>query len=205
MNMDMGDTSMDMSGHDHHNASTDTPMTVAMPSIFISTTTVTLFFNEWTTNSPVTYFLTLFLLFTLAVLNRFLSAWQFQARLSTPSTPTIPILAPPRSRRTRARIPKARLSPLPLYMQVDKEEEDTESGHGDHYLHLRIPEIHTEDEHARLVAEDEVQRTDLWRRVRDALSIVTPNRWTPNAPWSMRVDGGRAMVEGLRAFIGYIL
>ncbi|KAL3458271.1 Ctr copper transporter family-domain-containing protein [Aspergillus heterothallicus] len=44
----------------------------------------------------------------------------------------------------------------------------------------------------------------LWSRVRNTFSFILPN-WTASAPWRLKQDGSRAILEGVRAFIGYIL
>ncbi|KAL3469569.1 Ctr copper transporter family-domain-containing protein [Aspergillus californicus] len=190
MDMDMSNTS----SHEHNNISHTTPntnMNMNMPAIFTSSTKVTLFFKAWTTTSPAAYILTLLLLFALAFLNRFLAALRFQLQSShPPETPSIPILAAPRRRRA---IPKARLSPLPQYMQLnrDSECESAQSlfrpGGPDEYLD-----------------SDRSEKPHAPRRLRRFLTAVIP-QWTPSAPWSLRGDGGRGLLEGVRAFIGYIL
>ncbi|KAL2823813.1 hypothetical protein BDW59DRAFT_162974 [Aspergillus cavernicola] len=161
-----------------------------MPSTFTSSTTITLFFSAWTTTSTTTYLLTLLLLFALAFLNRFLAALRFQLQHSPlHTTPGVSILAPPRSRRYRT-TPKARRSPLPLYIQVDKDEEGENPPHCNEEVSGLVsarPEHHC-----------------IWVRVKNYLAAMFP-KWTPSGPWSWRGDGGRALLEGMRAFIGYLL
>ncbi|KAL4905485.1 Ctr copper transporter [Aspergillus multicolor] len=193
--MDM-DMNLDMD-HVHNQKGHDMPM--SMPAIFVSSTDVTLFFSAWTTASTFTYLLTLFALFTLAFLNRFLAALRFQLNLdhSEPPTFAIPIRAPPRSRRRTRTIPKARLSPLPRYLEVNSEEEETDNGH------FARSDYEDQARHG-LVSDEDKSRPSVALRVRECLASILP-KWTPKAPWSWRGDGGRALLEGVRAFIGYIL
>ncbi|KAL5342119.1 Ctr copper transporter [Aspergillus crustosus] len=179
-----------------HHAITNTTQSMTMSSVFSCSTRVTLFFSAWTTTSPTTYLLTLFVLFALAFLNCFLAVCQHQSRMSNsiPSTVNgVPILAPLQSSRSRMKIPEARLSPLPLYMQVDSHEGDEE-------------EHHTIQNHEKEIipVSDRAWHMNLWTRIADLMPPAIP-AWTPNAPWSLRSDGGRALVEGSRAFVGYIL
>ncbi|KAL4924998.1 putative copper transporter crmD [Aspergillus undulatus] len=169
-----------------------------MPMTFTSSTTVTLFFETWTTATPWAYTLTLFVLFTLAFINRFLAALRFQIEHSHStsrhhSSDHVPILAPPCARRG---VPKARLSPLPRYIQVD--EAETEEG--------ELQPSGT-SELSGLVSEQK-ERPRAYNRAWRRLMRLFPEwlwPWTPEAPFSLRRDGARACLEGVRAFVGYIL
>ncbi|OJJ07573.1 hypothetical protein ASPVEDRAFT_88813 [Aspergillus versicolor CBS 583.65] len=161
----------------------DVNMDMSMPATFTSSTTVTLFFSAWTTTSIPAYIFTLLFLFALAFFNRFLAALRFQLE-SHPSTFSVSILPAPRPRRRT--IPKARLSPLPRYTAINDAEE-----------HFQIPE-----EHSGLVSENKPQ-SHTCRRIQNYFLERLP-QWTPSSPWSWR-DGGLALLEGARAFIGYIL
>jgi hypothetical protein len=220
-NMDM-DTA-DSGGHNHHDhhqpqahdANSHT-MEMTMSSTFTTSTTMTLFFSSWTTSSPFTYTATLLFLFLLAFLNRFLAALRFQlesadARLSEQFT-SIPIIAPPKSRRRGlgVRIPKARLSPLPVYMRVDNDrdkdrdcEEAIDSEEEVRLAH-HVPPLGESEEEKFGTQSTPTSRSLIWSRVRSVFSELIPS-WNASAPWSMRQDGSRAMLEGVRAFIGYIL
>ncbi|KAL4912922.1 Ctr copper transporter [Aspergillus aurantiobrunneus] len=169
--------------HNHAN------MTMPMPMTFSTSTKVTLFFSTWTTTSSLLYTLTLLVLFFLAFLSRFLAALRFQLDHSLLAPPVVPNLAPARARRA---IPKARLSPLPRYIQVDEDE----VGEG----HLQPCEP---DERGRL-GPDKQAYPAFHTRVWTCLVTFLPN-WTANAQWSWRGDGGRALLEGVRAFTGYSL
>lgn len=162
-----------------------TDMNMDMPAIFTNSTTVTLFFSAWTTTSVPAYIFTLVFLFALAFLNRFLAALRFQLEHHQ-STASISILPPPQS--CRRTIPEARLSPLPRYTAIDDTEQEE---------HSQIP-----DERNGLVPDNKSQ-TRSWHRIRNYLFTLLP-QWTPNSPWSWR-DGSLALLEGVRAFIGYLL
>lgn len=162
----------------------DMDMDMNMPATFTNSTTVTLFFSAWTTTSVPSYIFTLLFLFALAFLNRFLAALRFQLE-NHQSAASVSILPAPRSRR-RA-IPKARLSPLPRYTAINDAEEE----------HFQIPE-----ERSGLV-QDNITQSRSCCRIHNYFLEILP-QWTPSSPWSWR-DGGLALLEGVRAFIGYIL
>ncbi|BCS28123.1 putative copper transporter crmD [Aspergillus puulaauensis] len=153
-----------------------------MPATFSNSTKVTLFFSAWTTTSVPAYIFTLLFLFALAFLNRFLAALRFQLEYHQSAT-SISILPPPQFRRRT--IPKARLSPLPQYTAIHNAEEE----------HFQTPESST------LAPDDEKQFRCC--RMWNYLFTLLP-QWTPSSPWSWR-DGSLALLEGVRAFIGYIL
>ncbi|KAL4784984.1 Ctr copper transporter family-domain-containing protein [Aspergillus varians] len=189
------DTSkMDMSHSSTHpdpDQATNMDMDMAMAATFTSSTKVTLFFSSWTTTSPLSYTFTLLFLFALAFFNRFLAAMRFQLEHNQSPPPEIPTLTLPRTRHRHA-IPKARQSPLPPYMQIDQEEIVEER--------FQSPD---NEERSGLV-QDRAERPGAGQRIRNCLVALLP-RWTPKAPWSWCGDGGWAVLEGVRAFIGYIL
>ncbi|KAJ0417297.1 Ctr copper transporter [Aspergillus carlsbadensis] len=188
-------------------------MQMTMSSTFTASTTITLFFSSWTTTSPSTYTATLLLLFLLAFLNRFLAALRFQADTrAAERSGSIPILAPPKSRRRMGlggRITKARLSPLPVYTRVendrerDRDCEEAINSEEEVRLALHVPSL-GECEEEKFGTGSSLSRISIWCRVRSVFTAVTPS-WKSSAPWSLRQDGSRAMLEGVRAFIGYIL
>jgi hypothetical protein len=222
MDMDMG--LADSGGHNHHDHHETQPhdansqtMEMTMSSTFTTSTTLSLFFSSWTTTSAFSYTATLLFLFLLAFLNRLLTALRFQlesadARSSEHST-SIPILAPPKSRRRGlgVRIPKARLSPLPVYMRVDNDRdkdrdcEEAIDSDEEVRLALHVPSL-GESEYEKFGAGSltPTLRISIWSRIRSVIAAVVPS-WKASAPWSLRQDGSRAMLEGVRAFIGYIL
>ncbi|KAL4744489.1 Ctr copper transporter [Aspergillus terricola var. indicus] len=200
-------------GHEDHSTSSGN-MEMGMPTIFTSTTHVTLFFSSWTTTSTTTYLLFLLGLFLLTFLNRFLAALRAQlyAPTSSSSGLSVPVLGRPYARRRRPvnAISKARLSPLPLYIQIDRDEtEDTHpysfpSSHGS--KEEKDEDDDNELEGASRLFPDKAKHTISSRcaRLRGKLSKLLPH-WVPMTPWSWRVDGSRGLLEVLRAFIGYLL
>ncbi|KAL4948769.1 Ctr copper transporter [Aspergillus filifer] len=166
------------------------------PMTFDSSIKVTLFFESWTTASVWAYLLALFLLFTLAFFNRFLDALRFQLEHSAQSTDHITVLVPPK----RKHVSKARLSPHPRYIQIDDDEIESETRRQDESDHGSI-----NDERGRLVPEARrKQISTVYSYPLRRLSSHLPT-WTPNAPWDWRRDGSRALLEGVRALIAYIL
>ncbi|KAL5049320.1 Ctr copper transporter [Aspergillus fruticulosus] len=211
-------------GHDDQSSSSkNMEMGMEMSTIFTSTTRVTLFFSSWTTASTTSYLLFLFGVFLLTFLNRFLAA--LRAQLYTPSQPlssssalSVPVLGPPRARRRRPAtgVSKARLSPLPLYIQIDRDEAEdphpypfpSSHGCGEEEKEGENEEDHGNDiEGASRLCFDKTKPTTIgsrWTRLQEKLSRFLPH-WALTTPWSWRVDGGRGLLEVLRAFIGYIL
>ncbi|KAL2859519.1 Ctr copper transporter [Aspergillus pseudodeflectus] len=220
MNMDIGTASGSLSHHDHHEAHDSNTNTMEMPmsSTFRASTTITLFFSSWTTTSPFTYTATLIFLFLLAFLNRFLTALRFQLESadarSTEYSTSIPILEPPKSRRRGlgVRIPKARLSPLPVYMRVendrdkDRDCEEAIDSEEEVRLALHVPSLGENEEEEKSGSGARTTRIPAWSRIQGFFPSVIPTwKWKESAPWSPRQDGSRAMLEGVRAFMGYIL
>ncbi|PLB51535.1 hypothetical protein P170DRAFT_422544 [Aspergillus steynii IBT 23096] len=201
-NMNMN---MDMDMHHHHQpsttahaSSTTTPnahhessmsMEMSMPTVFTATTQVTILFTGWTTNSVPSYVLTLLVLFVLAILNRFLTAWKSQLERSWnlnqqgQGPKTVTLSAVPR--RTGSRIAKERLSPLPRYMRIDEE------SHTDH--HCGHDDNDTGDNGS----------ASLLGRLRKYTPAV--ERWQASRKWSVRRDGLFSVLECVKAGIGYFL
>ncbi|KAL5001702.1 Ctr copper transporter [Aspergillus recurvatus] len=200
----------DMGNHGYHDHATNTDgdamAMMTMPAVFTTSTTITLFFSSWKTSSSFTYILTLLFLFALAFLNRFLAALRFQLEYahSRSTESSILILAPPRPRQRGVglQIPKARLSPLPMYMRVESDkdcEEVVSEG-----TFLRPCSSISRDPEEAPFGTGSTERSPLWTRIRRGLRPILPS-WAPSAPWSLRQDGSRAALEGVRAFTGYIL
>lgn len=180
-------------------------------TIFTSSTQVTLFFSSWTTTSITTYLLLLLGLFMLALLNRFLATLRVQLYTASQPLSSSSVLRA-RRRRPATRTSKARVSPLPLYIQIDRGE-DTHPGpvpptpHGCKVEEEEEEGYNNNIEEASRPCLDKAEHTTIcnrWTRLRDKLAKFLPH-WTPRAPWSWRVDSGRGLLEGVRAFIGYLL
>lgn len=175
--------------HDHlsatnpaQNGTAGTGMAMTMMSTFSTSTQVTLFFSDWTTDTPAKYFGTLVFLFVVTLFNRFLGAWRSQlghkwANDSAEARREAELHR--RYKRNGAKVEHqshsmsvefdevAPLSPPPPGM-------DVENGgkHG--------------------------SKTPGWM-------AVFGGRWQAGNPWRFNIDCPRALLEGLRALIGYLL
>lgn len=162
-----------------------------MPAVFTTGTHITLFFNSWRTSSLTSYLLALFLLFVLALFNRFLGVLKFQldAKIQTPLAPVVPNIGPPPASRRYPFIPKDHASPLPRYVKNHNAHDD------DHFPPAPVS-------HAQSVEWNEFAKpqgpTARFLRV---LSGV----WTTREPWNWRRRSLRSLLEGTRALIGYML
>lgn len=153
-----------------------------MASTFSINTRVTLFFTEWTTTTPATYVLTIFFLFFLGMLNRFLGAVKSQLEMRWKATPTD-------EDRIRATVTGTGHAGVPR-------------GHFRKWSQaLGSPHLaadHAEEieplSPAPIPTDDEKRPSNRHKRF-----------WVPSAPWSIKKDGVRAFLEFIRALIGYIL
>ncbi|KAF2179500.1 hypothetical protein K469DRAFT_595946 [Zopfia rhizophila CBS 207.26] len=137
-----------------------------MSSTFSINTRVTLFFTEWTTTTPITYVLTIFFLFFLGLLNRFLGALKSQLeRAFNKSRNTNNTLG-----LDDADSEAEPLSPMP-YGQP--------SASAGHEEGMAVEKTKHQPERKRF--------------------------WIASAPWHIKHDGLRALLEFVRALIGYIL
>lgn len=163
-----------------------------MPTVFSSSTEITILFTGWTTSTTTQYIFTLTFLFLLAIFNRFLGALKFQLEKSWSqhtSTPQTILLAPVNPRQS---IRKAKLSPLPHYMRVHGDEDPDEDT-----LPISNNHIETRNTPTRHLKRD-------GPRNRTSLRCLLPS-WTASGTWSLRKDGTRALLECVRALIGYFL
>lgn len=179
---------MQHSDHDSmgSNTTTGASMAMGMTSTFSTSTRVTLFFSDWTTDTPAKYFGTLLFLFTITLFNRFLGAWRSQlghkwANDSAQARQQVELRRRHKRSMSRAKVEHqapdvttdgdfdetAPLSPVPPGM-------DIEAGH---------------------VARSS---TPGWM-------AVFGGRWRAGNPWRFNIDCPRSLLEGLRAIIGYLL
>ena len=160
-----------------------------MSSTFSTGTRVTLWFPGWTTTTTATYVLTIFFLFLLGIFNRFLGAlksqlerrWKAQrgARDSPTHAAGVEKLIEHGVRRHTRQWSRA-LRPQPARL----EEQD-----GQEIEPLRpAPQPYQAE-------EQDVQPEP----------HATRGFWVANAPWSLKPDGIRAVLEFTRALIGYVL
>ncbi|KAJ5825034.1 Retrieval of early ER protein Rer1 [Penicillium robsamsonii] len=146
-------------------------------------------YGRWTTSTTTQYVFTLIFLFLLAIFNRFLGALKFQLEKSWsqhPSTPQTMLLAPVNRRSIR----KAKLSPLPDYIHVHGNDPEEES----------LPVLTNNNE--TLITSRDLKRDGHCNRT--SLGCLLPS-WKASGTWSLRKDGTRALLECVRALIGYFL
>ncbi|KAL6798834.1 Ctr copper transporter family protein [Trichoderma sp. SZMC 28013] len=158
---------------------------MGMSSVFSTNIRVTLFFTEWTTTTVAAYVGTIIFLFCLTIFNRFLGALRFQTeRAWSGQIRSRNLLSTPPVGRNRRALFKAKASPIPTYI-----------------LRQNNPEVDP------LTSEES---GDEWSTSRDqsdkriSIRKIFGN-WQPSAPWSLKKDGIRAIMEFTRTLIGYLL
>lgn len=162
----------------------------SMASTFSINTRVTLWFTEWTTTTPAAYVFTIFFLFSLGLLNRFLGALKSQLERRWKESPQLEDKSRhgnPRSDQqqpsTSARIQghvrswSRRLRPDPL--RLDEDEQETEP------LSPAPPMPRPEADEKPAPGKRKL--------------------FVPSGAWSLKKDSIRALLEFIRALIGYIL
>ncbi|KAJ5171320.1 uncharacterized protein N7500_004103 [Penicillium coprophilum] len=166
-------------------------MDMDMPAVFSTSTQITVLFTGWTTSTTTQYVFTLAFLFLLAIFNRFLGALKFQLERSWLRDTSIPstMLLAPVSRWQNIR--KAKLSPLPDYTRV----------HGDENPEETFPVSNNYNE-TRNISMSNLQR-DVPRSWASSKCLLPS--WKASGTWSLRKDGTRALLECVRALIGYFL
>jgi len=146
-----------------------------MSSTFSSSTKVTLWFTYWTTTSTASYVLSLVLLFSLGMLNRFLGALKSQLERKWSETRHTKEVEHDRSHKqqwSRA----LRQQPVRLEEPEDKETEP---------LSPTAPVHDAEKAHTRTHTRQKF--------------------WVASAPWNIKKDGTSAALEFVRALIAYML
>lgn len=175
---------------DHHAHEGNHGMEMAMPTVFVASTRVTLLFAWWSTDSVFSFFVTLLVLFSLTVLNQYLGALKLQLdrkRARRESQEDVPHFDSLPSSWPRNRASKDRVSPLPLNIEFN----DDGTSRTD-----ASPTIPSSEFRYRLCPDD----TD------GSHQITSDQRW-----WSAakRRTWGHvciiALVEGVRAFLSYAL
>ncbi|KAJ5282790.1 Retrieval of early ER protein Rer1 [Penicillium chrysogenum] len=164
-------------------------MDMNMPAVFSASTEITILFTGWTTSTTTQYIFTLTFIFILAIFNRFLGALKFQVERSwsqNTSPPTL-LLAPVNPRQN---IRKAKLSPLPDYMRIHGDEDEEET----------LPVSNNNE--TRSTTTRSLKRDGPRKRM--SLTCMLPS-WKASGTWSLRKDGTRALLECVRALIGYFL
>lgn len=177
--------SSDSHTHSSESSSVTMNMNMNMPAVFSTSTQITVLFTGWTTSTATQYIFTLVFLFLLAIFNRFLGALKFQVEqawahnVSTPRTVNlVPI--------HRRSIQKAKFSPLPAYMRLNRDDD---------------PEISSMS-----IDDSDKNTTGLLKKgSRKCVSLKRLFSWKASGYWSLRKDGLRALIESVRALIGYLL
>ena len=180
---------MEHGGHEYGHADNGGHgMDMAMSMVFTAGTKVTLLFSWWSTTTVTSYVFTLLFLFVLALFNRFLGILKLRLDLRR-TDPTqdlfnVPKLNLPPSRWPPNRNSKDRVSPLPRDAEVNDNDTDRYGAFPSAPLLAPTSRLCSEKSHA--VASH-------------------PSSLGPCGRWSMRQDGTSALLEGLRALIGYAL
>lgn len=167
--------------------SATTPMhaMTGMSATFSSSTHVTLWFSDWTTTSPTTYFLAVFFLFALGMLNRFLGALKSQLDTKWKAHPDI------------------------VEQRASREKSVTETVRG----HARgwSRALRQQSAPVRLVDQEGHEMEPLSPTTQSEAESAKPpptsNKrfWIASAPWSAKRDGIGAVLEFTRALLGYTL
>lgn len=189
MNMDMNSPSSPMGGMPASAsgslaAESSMDSMSGMSSTFSSSTRVTLWVSEWTTTSTATYVLTIFFLFALGMLNRFLGALKSQLEMKW---------------KTQLELAKA----------IETQEKITPKTVPDHARQWSLA-LRRQQPPVRLEDQDGQETQPLTPTTQSSAemaksSAVTRQFWVASAPWSAKKDGIRACLEFTRALIGYVL
>ena len=161
----------------------------AMSSTFSASTRVTLWFTEWTTTTTTTYVLTMFFLFFLGLSNRFVGALKSQLD---------------RKRTTQRDHATASMHTISGTMPADT----SIRGHTRQWSQkLRSEPIRLEsrDRHETEPLSPALQLYDAEEHGARRQPSASRKSWVADAPWSVTEDGIRAVLEFVRALIGYIL
>lgn len=185
---------MDQSSVPYANATTmptAASMSGMMASTFSSNTRVTLFFTAWETSTPVAYVVTLFFLFLLGILNRFLGAFKYQLeqRWRDEQEREFEDFVAHHKRHVH----DEEKSTMSMYTQRKKWNRTVQP------IPPRLDEENTETQplspppegqglHGGAKGERGKQRS-----------------WRPSGPLSVKRDGTRGLLEFVRALIGYFL
>lgn len=169
-----------------------------MPSTFSTDTELTLFFIGWRTNTAGAYFGTLVFLFALTFFTRFLGAWRRQLDLYWTRVAQEEIQkrrdAPQKLKRKRrvGRQTDSELQPLSPLPPNCCDGGDSMSGDD------------LDDEKRANAPRNSANSTQSSTYEQEDLPD-SPKGWQASNPWTLRIDGPRALMEFVRALIGYIL
>ncbi|TID23293.1 Ctr copper transporter family protein [Venturia nashicola] len=171
---------------------------IDMPSTFSTNTELTLFFIGWKTNTPGAYFGTLIFLFALTFFTRFLGAWRRQLDLYWTRVAQEEIQKRQNASKKLKweqhvkRRPESQLLPLSPVPPNCCDESGS------------ISDDEWDDEKRSDMAEDSKNSNRKSLHERDDVPRSRKG-WQASNPWTLRIDGPRALLEFVRALIGYML
>jgi len=172
------------------NTSTGSILAMGMMGTFSTSTKVTLFFSDWTTDTPAKYFGTLIFLFIVTLLNRFLGAWRSQLGHKWANDAADARRKVKQRREYKRTFTMAKLERQSSDMCYDGEGEDSSTERAP--LSPFPPGTDVE------AGEKKRSGTPKWM-------AVFGGRWRAGNPWRVNIDVPRALLEGTRALIGYLL
>lgn len=179
---------------------------------FSTSTNVTLFFSDWRTNTPAKYLGTLIFIFVVTLLNRFLGAWRNQLGHQWANQAAIARVEQRRLRRKRRR--RQRQKEQRDYRRNQPAPEPTIGNHlslpedGKDEWQPLSPSPQDADSHASesgISDEEKAMEKQFVASLAPKWTAVFGGRWRAGNPWTFKIDVPRALLEGLRALIGYLL
>lgn len=170
---------------------------------FSFSTDVTLFFAGWRTDTTAKYFGTLVFTFLLTLFTRFLGAWRSQLGYKWANQAAV-ARAEHLHRRRRSERNRRR-----------KEDEGSfgrDMSHCDEHKAESEPFSASIDPSTGSNSPDGMDTEVSISKEEQILASLGPrwtrflgSRWRAGHPWKIGLDGPRALLEGLRAFFGYLL
>ncbi|KAL5396333.1 hypothetical protein PMIN04_005016 [Paraphaeosphaeria minitans] len=161
-----------------------------MMGTFSTSTRVTLFFSDWTTDTPAKYFGTLIFLFVVTLLNRFLGAWRSQLghKWANDAADARRKVEQRRAYKHAFKRVEIERQPSETHFDAEGEESSTEKAPLSPYP----PGMDVE------TGEKRQSGTPVYM-------AIFGGRWRAGNPWRVNIDVPRALLEGIRALIGYLL
>jgi hypothetical protein len=189
--MDMGKMSYNEMSGMGANISTGSAMAMGgMVGTFSASTRVTLFFSDWTTDTPAKYFGTLIFLFVVTFLNRFLGAWRSQLGHKWANDAADARREVEQRRKYKRAVNRAKIERQSSESCHDGGGSDSSSERAP--LSPYPPGLDVE------TGGKKPSGPPQWM-------AVFGGRWRAGNPWRMNIDVPRALLEGIRALIGYLL
>jgi hypothetical protein len=186
---------------------------MGMLNTFSTSTTVTLFFTDWTTDTPAKYFGTLVFIFFITLLNRLLGAWRSQLGRVWADKAAIARLEQLRRSRIKRRNQRRqeqrdynKSKPAP-----DPNHESCHSKTEEWVAESEALSPHLQQHAMDYDSETSFSDTEMAAKKQVAASLapkwtaVFGGRWRAGNPWRLSIDAPRAFLEVFRALIGYLL